>query len=68
MEYREFKVNGDGKFGYVFITHNGSGKIPKALSGMFTSYPEAQKAINKYLSDNKRIKKNATTASSTGDK
>lgn len=67
MEYKEFKIESDGTFGYLKIKQKSSGTLPTDFKGSFTSHKSAKKAIDTYTSK-KRSKKNDTTTSSTGDK
>lgn len=68
MKYKDFQIVGDGTFGYKNIKTVGAGKLPNALKGMFTSYPNAKKAIDTYLNSLPKGKSNGTTKDTAGDK
>lgn len=46
MEYRGFKIVGDGTYGYKEIKPVGRGSIPTQLRGIWTTVREAQRAID----------------------
>lgn len=48
MVYKGFKIVADGTMGYKHIAQMGSGAIPKALSGRYTTVVQAQLAIDEY--------------------
>lgn len=50
MEYNGYNIVGDGTFGNLSIKNIGPGTIPVSLSGIFTKYPDAQIAIDRYSS------------------
>ena len=50
----KFNVVGDGTYGYKLIKTVGPGTLPKALRGLFTSAPEADKAITRYMSEKEK--------------
>lgn len=49
MEYKDYRIVGDGTFGNKLIQAKGSGQIPKALAGAYTSPSIAQAAIDRYI-------------------
>ena len=66
MEYKGFKILGDGTFGYKTIKSVGAGAVPKSLSGVYTSNPIAMKAIDAYVEVKET--KNARAKSTAGSK
>jgi hypothetical protein len=48
MEYKGFKIGIDGTMGYWSIKQLGSGAVPDALKGMYTTAKFAQEAIDAY--------------------
>ncbi len=54
MEYNGYNIVGDGKFSYQMIKNPKGGVLPQALAGFYTSTPEAQKAVDRYLSSMER--------------
>ncbi|AUR99332.1 hypothetical protein NVP1264O_20 [Vibrio phage 1.264.O._10N.286.51.F2] len=48
MEYKGFKIVADGTMGYKHIAQMGSGAVPKALSGRYTTESQARVAIDGY--------------------
>jgi len=50
MEYKGYRVTPLGTYSLLKIQAKGSGTIPDALNGSFTSSKEATLAIDKYLS------------------
>lgn len=64
-EYMGYNIKGDGTYGYQKITRKGSGPVPKALSGMYTSLSEARKAIDMH-GPAKEKKSDAKAEGSTG--
>lgn len=46
MEYKGYRIVGDGTFGMKLIKHIGRGACPKELLGSFTSHATAVKAID----------------------
>lgn len=49
MEYRGYRIEGDGVFGMKLIKFPGQGgQISNYLKGMFTNFNEAKKAIDYY--------------------
>lgn len=66
MIYDKYEINKDSGFGSMFwVSPNGKGgSIPTVLSGLFTSVPEAIKAIDMYKSSFKtKVKSNAAKVS-----
>lgn len=61
VEYKGYKIEGDGKFGYKHIKPKGKGSVPKELRGSFTTSDFAEKAINSHLS--KKAVSNGTAKS-----
>lgn len=49
MEYRGYKIEGDGTFGYKHIKPIGKGSVSKVLQGAYTTGAEAEKAIDNFL-------------------
>lgn len=58
MEYKGYKIEGDGTFGLKMIKPLGRGTVPKALRGQYTGYKEAQEAIDSYESTKGKGRKN----------
>ena len=58
MEYNGYKIVGDGVFGYNHIKPVGKGSVPSSLRGADTTKTFAQKAIDAYISMNKKGKTN----------
>lgn len=58
MEYKGYKIEGDGTFGYSHIKPLGKGSVPVPLRGTYTTKVFAQKAIDGYLATNKKGKTN----------
>ncbi len=54
-DYEGFVIKGDGTYGMRLITTKGSGSIPKALVGTFTTAQFAMKAIDTYLSEQVKL-------------
>lgn len=50
MEYKGYKIVGDGTYGMKYIKHIGRGACPKELLGSFTSFSQAMKMIDLVLS------------------
>lgn len=48
MVYKGFKIVPDGTMGYKHIAQTGSGAVPKALSGRYTTEAQARIAIDEY--------------------
>ena len=46
VEYKGYKIMGDGTFGMKLIKRIGSGSLPKILSGSFTGFGPAKQAID----------------------
>lgn len=46
MEYRGYKIDGDGTYGYKEIKPVGRGSVPMPLRGAWTSAKDAQRAID----------------------
>lgn len=68
MEYKGFKIVNDGEFGYKNIIHKGSGRIPFVLSGSFTGFTEAEKAIDRYVNSKEKEKTNGSAKVSNRSK
>lgn len=51
MEYKNFKIEGDGTFGMKVIKTIGAGSIPEALKGSFSKVNIAMQAIDFYLAE-----------------
>ena len=49
IEYRGFRIVGDGTYGQKLIKQRGSGDIPGSIKGSYTTAPFAKKAIDSYL-------------------
>ena len=49
MEYKGYKIIGDGTYGQKVIKNIGPGTIPRNLSGSFTNDAEAIRAIDRYV-------------------
>jgi len=58
MEYRGYKIEGDGTFGMKLIKPLGRGTVPKPLRGQYTGYREAKEAIDSYESTKVKGQKN----------
>jgi hypothetical protein len=50
MEYKGYRIVGDGTYGMKLIKHIGRGACPKELLGSFTSTSQAIKMIDLVLS------------------
>jgi len=48
MEYKGFKIEADGTMGYHHIKQPGSGAVPSALKGRYTTAKFATEAIDAY--------------------
>lgn len=46
MEYKGYRIVGDGTYGMKLIKHIGRGACPKELLGNFTSFTQAMKMID----------------------
>ena len=67
-EYKGYRVEALGTFALVKIKAKGQGSIPDKLSGNYTSYAEAFKAIDIYLNSLlKKGKARGTTENSGTD-
>lgn len=62
MEYKGYRIVGDGTYGMKLIKHIGRGACPKELLGSFSSTSQAIKAID--LSLGKKEKLNVEDISS----
>lgn len=62
MEYKGYRIVGDGTYGMKLIKHIGRGACPKELLGSFSSTGQAIKAID--LSLGKKEKLNVEDISS----
>lgn len=64
MEYKGFKIVADGTMGYKHIAQMGSGAVPQALSGRYTTHKQAMLAIDEYKPKRgaKKHVKDSTTA------
>ena len=49
MDYKGFKIVGDGTFGYKRIKPEGQGSIPKILNGAYTKTAFAERDIDMYV-------------------
>lgn len=63
MEYKGFKIVGDGTFGMFHIKQPGSGATPQSLSGRYSTPRLAQLAIDAYKPKRGAKKKDAETTS-----
>lgn len=61
-EYKNYKIESDGTFGYVHIKPVGRGSVDKSLRGAYTSSSVAYKAIDAFLAN--KEKGNGKTKSS----
>lgn len=61
MIYKGYRVVGLGTFPVFEIKPQSTGKIPKALQGMFTTKDVAFKQIDSYLNSLKRGRKPSST-------
>lgn len=50
MEYKGYRIVGDGTYGMKHVKHVGRGACPKELLGSFTSTTQAMKMIDQVLS------------------
>lgn len=66
MQYKNYKLEGDGTFGYTMIKPVGKGSVPVPLRGRYTSSLPAQNAIDRYL-DSQAEKKDGNTKGSSRD-
>ena len=70
MDYKGYRVEALGTFSLIQVKAKGSGQVPKALQGLYTSYLEAHKAVDMYLEGLKKGKshgKKSETADSNTD-
>ena len=59
MDYKGYDIKGDGSYGYKNIAPiGGKGSIPVALKGTYTTSAFAERAIDAYLTTNKKVKGN----------
>lgn len=66
-EYKGYKVEALGSFPMTVIKARGQGKVPKQLTGLFTTGEEANRAIDRYLAGLVKGKRNGSSkGSSTG--
>lgn len=65
MEYRGFKLQHDGKFGYYHVKAVGRGSVPVELRGTYTTPKFAEKDIDAHL--DKKGKKDGKAKSSNRD-
>lgn len=49
MEYKGYKLESDGTYGYVSIKATGKGSVHKNLRGLYTTRAFAQKDIDSHL-------------------
>ena len=49
MDYKDYRIVGDGTYGQKLIMPKGSGQIPKALVGRYTSEKNAMIAIDRHV-------------------
>lgn len=64
MTYKGYRVEALGTFSLIQVKAPGSGQVPKALQGLYTSYYEAHKAVDMYLESLKKGKAHAKTKDS----
>jgi len=67
MEYRGYKIEGDGTFGLYEIKPLGRGSVPKPLRGKYTNHSQAKVAIDQYESSKDKGRKNVKTTNKGGD-
>ena len=46
-EYKGYLLQGEGSFAMVVIKPLGRGSVPKELRGLYTSYAEAKRAVDR---------------------
>lgn len=46
-EYKGYMLQGEGSFAMVVIKPLGRGSVPKELRGLYTSYAEAKRAVDR---------------------
>ena len=56
MEYKGYKIEGDGTFGYSEIKPIGKGSVHLSLRGSYTTPTFAMKHIDAYLEDKDNVK------------
>lgn len=67
MEYRGYKIQGDGTFGLYEVKPLGRGTVPKSLRGKYTTHKDAKVAIDQYESSKEKGRKNGKTTEQGGD-
>lgn len=68
MEHRGYVINNNAGYSLTNVTQPGSGKVPKALMGWYTSPKEAKLGIDLYLNSLKKgTKPNAKKNSDSAD-
>lgn len=65
MEYKGYMLEGLGSFPMVEIKSKGSGKVPVALTGLYTTLSAAQTGVDMYLNSLVKGKSNGKTKSSS---
>lgn len=56
MNYNGYNIESDNSFGLKYVKYPGQGgQVPEMLKGAYTTYREAQKAIDHYLAIKKEI-------------
>lgn len=64
MEYKGYILQGLGSFPMVEVKSKGSGKVPVALTGLYTTLSAAQAGVDMYLNSLIKGKPNGKTKSS----
>jgi len=67
MDYKGYKIQGDGTFGLYEVKPQGRGTVPKPLRGKYTNTREACEAIDRYESSKDKGRKNGKTTDQGGD-
>lgn len=67
MEYKGYKIVGDGSFGMKVIKPLSRGTVPLPLRGKYTGYKEAQTAIDTYEATKDKGRKNGKTTDQSRD-
>lgn len=49
FEHNGYKLESDGTFGMINVKPIGRGSVPKELSGAYTSYQYAKRAVDNYV-------------------
>lgn len=50
LEYKGYRIEGDGTFGYQYIKPMKQGQVPTKLKGAFTTPLFAKRAVDAYIS------------------